>query len=54
MSDEHSLTFAVQMEIDRYAEQQIAKANAQLNVSHSDDFIQSLKDTPKVMDVWTN
>ena len=31
MSDEHSLTFAVQMEIDRYAEQQIAKANAQLN-----------------------
>lgn len=32
----------------------IVKANAQLNVSHSDDFIQSLKDTPKVMDVWTN
>ena len=31
MSDEHSLTFGVQMEIDRYVEQQIAKANAQLN-----------------------
>ncbi len=31
MSDEHSLTFAVQMEIDRYVDQQIAKANAQLD-----------------------
>ena len=31
MSDEHSLTFAVQMEINRYVDQQIAKANAQLD-----------------------
>ena len=32
----------------------IVKANGQLNVSHSEDFLSQLKDLPNVVEVWIN